>query len=69
MTSEINSNFHMYRSFILGIPKIITSNVNIYYIPLFSFRQRYIIFNSFRAQRVIYRDIFIEIGTFLICYI
>lgn len=56
----------MYRSFILGIPKIITSNVNIYYIPLFSFRQRYIIFNSFRAQRVIYRDIFIEIGTFLI---
>ena len=25
----------MYRSFILGIPKIITSNVNIYYIPLF----------------------------------
>jgi len=59
----------MYRSFILGIPKIITSNVNIYYIPLFSFRQRYIIFNSFRAQRVIYRDIFIEIGIFLICYI
>lgn len=59
----------MYRSFILGIPKIITSNVNIYYIPLFSFRQRYIIFNSLRRQRVIYRDIFIEIGIFLICYI
>lgn len=59
----------MYRSFILGIPKIITSNVNIYYIPLFSFRQRYIIFNSFRAYRVIYRDIFIEIVTFRICYI
>lgn len=42
----------MYRSFILGIPKIITSNDNIYYIPLFSFRQRYIIFYSLRAQRV-----------------
>lgn len=59
----------MYRSFILGIPKIITSNVNIYYIPLFSFRQRNIIFNSFKLYRVILRSIFIEKGNFILCYI
>lgn len=59
----------MYRSFILGIPKIITSNVNIYYIPLFHSDNviSFLIILNYRAQ---FKEVlFIEKGKFLICYI
>ena len=55
----------MYRSFILGIPKIITSNVNIYYIPLFSFRQRYIILIILNYRAQFKEVLFIEISNML----
>lgn len=59
----------MYRSFILGIPKIITSNVTVYYIPLFHSDNVISFLILLGEKRVMYRDIFIEIDTFLMCYI
>lgn len=51
----------MYRSFILGIPKIITSNVTAYYIPLFSFRQSYRIYKFISSSLKKWNSIRIEV--------
>ena len=60
----------MYRSFILGIPKIITSNDNIYYIPLFH-SDNVISFLFFKGaksnvKRYFYRNRYISYMLYLI---